>query len=79
MARSFSASQWRPSTWRVSLLRRPRDAGVSRASEWGASTYEGLRWERARHAGRRWAICGAVLGGLLGVIAFAPAAWNPLA
>lgn len=76
MARSFSASQWRPSTWRVSLLRRPRDGGAaSRASEWGESTYEGLRWERARHAGRRWAIWGAVLGGLLGVVAFAPAAW----
>ncbi|WP_428420148.1 type II secretion system protein N [Methylibium sp.] len=60
----------------MSLLRRPGDAGAaSRASEWGESTFEGMRWERARHAGRRWAIWGAVLGGLLGLLAFAPAAW----
>ncbi|MET0208107.1 MAG: type II secretion system protein N [Burkholderiaceae bacterium] len=71
MARPFQASVWRPSTWRASLLRRPG----ARVTEWGESTFEGLRWERARVAGRRWAVWGALVGGLLGVLVFAPAAW----
>lgn len=57
-----------PSRWR-------RGAAVSRATGWGESTFEELRWQRARDAGRRWAIAGAVIGALVAVIAFAPAAW----
>lgn len=75
MARPSLASRWHPSTWRASMLRRPADAGASRLSEWGESSFEGQRWQRARHAGRRWAIWGALLGTLAALIAFAPAAW----
>lgn len=74
MARSYQASGWRASLWRASRLAR-RDAGTSRATGWGESTYEGLRWQRALHAGRRWSFWGALLGALLGVLLFAPAAW----
>ncbi|HEU4459202.1 MAG TPA: type II secretion system protein N [Methylibium sp.] len=73
MARPFQASVWRPSTWRASLLRGRGAPG--RATEWGESTFEGLRWQRARAAGRRWAIWGALLGAMVGLIVFAPAAW----
>jgi general secretion pathway protein N len=67
---------------------RPRDAGPSSgfggfrrsrgfhsSRTWGESTYEVQRWDRARRAGRRWAIAGAVLGTLAGVVLFAPAVW----
>jgi len=77
MARPFQASVWRPSTWRASLLRAPGRRGRlgSRVSEWGESSFEGLRWQRTRVAGRRWGAWGAVCGALLGLVAFAPAAW----
>ena len=71
MARSFN----QPSRWRTSLFRRRPADPASRATEWGESTYEGLRWQRARSAGRRWAIWGALIGSLVAVVAFAPAAW----
>lgn len=60
---------FRPSRW---LRAAP---AASRATEWGESSFEGLRWQRARNAGRRWAIAGALFGGVFGLIAFAPAAW----
>lgn len=66
---------FRPSIWRASRLRGGGAAATTRATEFGQSTYEGLRWRRERHAGRRWAIAGALVGALLGGIAFAPAAW----
>lgn len=62
----------RASIWRPSRLRR---GATTRATEFGASTHEGLRWQRERHAGRRWAIAGALLGALLALLLFAPAAW----
>ena len=65
---------FRPSIWRPSRLRRPAGA-TTRQSTWGDSTHQTLRWQRARHAGRRWAIAGAVIGALLALIVFAPAAW----
>jgi general secretion pathway protein N len=34
-----------------------------------------MRWQRARRAGRRWALWGAACGAGLGLIAFAPATW----
>lgn len=63
--------------------RRGPDIGGSRlnsklggsTTRWLESTLEVARWERVRAAGRRWAIWGGVLGGVLGVVAFAPAAW----
>jgi general secretion pathway protein N len=66
---------FRPSIWRPSRLRRPPGAPTSRQTGWGESTYETLRWQRARHAGRRWALAGALAGALLALVAFAPAAW----
>jgi general secretion pathway protein N len=60
--------------------RSPRDAGPSSgfggfrrsrgfhsSRTWGESTYEVQRWDRARRAGRRWALAGVLL--------FAPAVW----
>jgi general secretion pathway protein N len=55
-------------------LRRGFSASVA-ANPWQDSTHAEVAWERSRGAGPRWAIVGAVLGLLLGVLAFAPAAW----
>ena len=44
-------------------------------SGWGESTFAELSWDKARGASRRWGIAGAVVGSLVAVIAFAPAAW----
>ena len=66
---------FRPSMWRPSRMRRPPGAPTSRQTGWGESTYETLRWKRARHAGRRWALAGALVGALLALVLFAPAAW----
>lgn len=54
------------------LAARGRRAGNSR---WMESSHEALRWERVRLASRRWAISGALVGLVLGVLLFAPAAW----
>ena len=66
---------FRPSIWRPSRLRRPAGA-TTRQSTWADSTHQTLRWQRARHAGRRWAIAGAAIGALLALIVDAPAAWR---
>src|SRR5262245_40210481 len=55
-------------------FRQSRGFRASRAS-WGESTFEAARWEHARRAGRRWAIAGAIIGVLIGVVLFAPAVW----
>jgi general secretion pathway protein N len=39
------------------------------------STLAELAWQRTRSAASRWAVAGAVLGAIGGLIAFAPAAW----
>lgn len=62
---------------RLRWSRRPRwllgpEAYVTRSFE---STLEAIRWEKVRKAGRRWGWAGAILGGILGVVAFAPASW----
>jgi general secretion pathway protein N len=41
----------------------------------GESTLAELDWQRTRSAGHRWAWVGALVGLLLGLIAFAPATW----
>lgn len=58
-------------------LRRTRpDAGFSPTlAGWQASTHAELAWRSARGAATRWAIAGVVLGLLVGLIVFAPAAW----
>lgn len=43
--------------------------------QWPESSYTQQSWQRARAASVRWAVAGAVLGALIGLVAFAPAAW----
>jgi general secretion pathway protein N len=45
------------------------------ATGWGESTYAELAWDRSRSAALRWGIAGALFGALVGLVAFAPAAW----
>jgi len=45
------------------------------ATGWSESTFAEQAWEASRSAGQRWAIWGALVGLLLGIVAFAPAAW----
>jgi general secretion pathway protein N len=45
------------------------------ATGWGESTYAELAWDKSRGAAKRWGVAGALVGGLVGLIAFAPAAW----
>ena len=60
-------------------LRRKRGRGLwaptVAATGWGESTYAELSWGKSRGAGLRWAIGGAVLGLLIALVVFAPAAW----
>ena len=55
--------------------RTPRWAPTAAATGWGESTFAELAWDRSRGAAARWAIAGSLLGALIGVIVFAPAAW----
>lgn len=63
--------------WPQWLTRRSPTGRVSRlgASAFQNSTLAELAWQRARHASTRWAAWGAVLGTLVGLVAFAPASW----
>jgi len=45
------------------------------ATGWGESTYAEVLWDKSRGAARRWAIGGLVVGLIVALIAFAPAAW----
>ncbi|MEO7336774.1 MAG: type II secretion system protein N [Caldimonas sp.] len=45
------------------------------ATGWGESTFAEQAWDKSRGASLRWAIAGVVIGALLGLVAFAPAAW----
>ena len=60
------------------LRRRPSRTGwahTAAGTGWGESTYAELAWDKSRGAARRWGIAGAVLGAVIGLVAFAPAAW----
>jgi general secretion pathway protein N len=63
--------------WPAWLSRRARSARLSRLnpSAFQNSTLAELAWQRARNAATRWAFWGAVVGALLGLVAFAPASW----
>ncbi|WP_374594810.1 type II secretion system protein N [Aquabacterium sp.] len=65
--------------WRLSRLGRkragPAAANTGAASRWLESTLEVARWDRVRRASARWGAWGAALGGLFGVVAYAPASW----
>ena len=45
------------------------------ATGWGESTLAELSWDKSRNAALRWAVAGAVVGVLVTLLAFAPAAW----
>jgi len=55
--------------------RTPRWAPTAAATGWGESTFAELAWDRSRGAAARWAVAGSLLGALIGVVVFAPAAW----
>ena len=55
--------------------RAPRWAPTAAATGWGESTFAELAWDRSRGAAARWAVVGSLIGALIGVIVFAPAAW----
>ena len=63
--------------WPGWLTRRARAGRLSRlgASAFQNSTLAELAWQRARNASTRWAVWGAVIGTLVGLIVFAPASW----
>ncbi len=44
-------------------------------TRWLESTMEVARWENMRRAGRRWGWWGVGLGSVVGLVAYAPAAW----
>ncbi len=63
--------------WPGWLSRRARAGRLSRLnpSAFQNSTLAELAWQRARNASTRWALWGAVVGTLVGVVVFAPASW----
>jgi general secretion pathway protein N len=50
-------------------------ANTAAATGWGESTFAELAWDKSRSAATRWAMLGALLGGLAALVAVAPAAW----
>ena len=63
--------------WPGWLTRRGSPGRLSRlgASAFQNSTLAELAWQRARRASSRWAVWGAAVGTLAGVVVFAPASW----
>jgi general secretion pathway protein N len=63
----------------VIRLRRRRSRGLwaptVAATGWGESTLAELSWDKSRSAGLRWAIGGALVGILVALVVYAPAAW----
>ena len=61
------------------ILRRKRNrrawSATVAATGWGESTHAELSWDKSRGAGKRWAAAGLVVGALVALVAFAPAAW----
>jgi general secretion pathway protein N len=55
--------------------RQPKWAATVAATGWGESTYAELAWDRSRGAAARWAVAGAVVGSVIALVVFAPAAW----
>jgi general secretion pathway protein N len=62
---------------RKPVRRSPRRRFASSAvpTAWQESSFAELAWEKARSAATRWAVGGALLGLLVGLIVFAPASW----
>jgi general secretion pathway protein N len=53
----------------------PRWAPSEASKQWQDSTFAELAWDKSRGASRRWAIAGAIVGLLAGLVIFAPASW----
>ncbi len=45
------------------------------ATGWGESTFAEIAWDKSRSAALRWGIFGGMVGTVVGLVAFAPAAW----
>lgn len=60
-------------------LKRKRTRGLFAptvaATGWGESTFAEISWDKSRSAALRWAAAGVVIGVLVALVAFAPAAW----
>jgi general secretion pathway protein N len=63
--------------WRRLRDKLTRQGAVTRFARTGfaVSTLAELAWQRTRHATRRWSGAGLVVGTLVALVAFAPAAW----
>jgi general secretion pathway protein N len=63
----------------VIRLKRKRTRGLFAptvaATGWGESTFAEISWDKSRSAALRWAAAGVVIGVLVALVAFAPAAW----
>jgi general secretion pathway protein N len=61
------------------MIRRKRNrqlwAPTVASTGWSESTLAEQAWVEARGAASRWAIAGVIVGAVLGLVAFAPAAW----
>lgn len=61
------------------MIRRKRIKGLwshtAAGSGWSESTYAELSWDKSRSAASRWAVFGVVVGALVALLAFLPAAW----
>jgi len=58
--------------------RRGRKRGFATSvmpNPWQDSTHAEAAWDRSRNASTRWGVLGALLGLLIGLVAFAPAQW----
>ena len=58
----------------IGRRRKPRPWSNT-ATGWGESTFAEIAWDKSRGAATRWAVFGAFVGVLIGVVVFAPAAW----
>ena len=66
--------RWWPAATRPSLGL-GAGAGAGGLSRSAGAPLADLRWQRARHAGRRWAAWGVALGMVVGAVVNAPAQW----
>jgi general secretion pathway protein N len=55
--------------------KRPLWTPTVAATGWGESTFAEQAWDKSRGASTRWAVAGVIVGALVALIAFAPAAW----
>lgn len=54
---------------------RRRFASSAVPTQWQESSFAEIAWEKSRSAATRWAVFGALLGALFGLVFFAPATW----